>query len=71
MEPIGGHNPMVNNTGDILHIETVPEKRVSGRRYDQSLDLGEFDIFESVLKAGRDKVVRPFHLERVEIWQEF
>ena len=46
---------------------TALEKRISSRREGQSLDLGEFDIFESVLKAGRDKVVRPFHLERVEI----
>ena len=62
---------VANHTGNILHIETVLEKRVSGRRYYQSLDLREFDALESALKESRDRVVRPSHLERVEIWQGF
>ena len=34
----------------ILDIVTVSEKRASGRRYDQSLNLGEIDALKSVLE---------------------
>ena len=39
-----------NRIDKILDIATVPEKRMSGRRYDQSLNLGEINTLKSVIE---------------------
>ena len=40
----------------------VSEKRMSGRRYDQSLDLRELDAFKGFLEQGCNAYVRPWYL---------
>ena len=45
------------HTDNVLNIAAALEKRMSGGRYDQSLDLGEFDALKRVLKRGRSNLV--------------
>ena len=49
-ELVGGPRLILSHTDNILHVTTVSEKRVSARRYDQSLNLREFDTFKSIFE---------------------
>ena len=55
----GAVSDYVNN---VLDVVTVPEKRMGGRGYDQSLNHGKFDIYKSVLECAHKKFIRPSYL---------
>ena len=44
---------VIKHADDLLHIPTVLEKRISVERYDESLNLREFDPLERFLECGR------------------
>ena len=50
---------MVKCADNIFHTTAMSKKRMSGRRYDKCLDLGEFDTFKRLLKWGRNIVIFP------------
>ena len=57
-EPIGGHGfILITHAENFLHITTVFEKEVGGRRKDESLNLGEFDTLERLLESSRNGAV--------------
>ena len=60
-----GPGLLFNYADDVLHITAVSEKRVSGRWYDQSLNLREFDTLKSILEYGRNRATCPSYLQRV------
>ena len=58
-EPIGGHSVIpIKHADNLLHVPTVLEKRMSVERYDESLNLGEFDTPKRFLEWGRNRAVR-------------
>ena len=64
---------MPGHTDNVLRIATALKKRMGRRRQDESPNLGEFDGHQvkSFPEWGRNKVVHPVYLSRVEIWEGF
>ena len=57
---------IIDRADNVLDVVTMSEKGMSGRRYDQSLDLGEFDALKRLLEWCRRHVLSPLsHLQRV------
>ena len=53
MEFIGGGAFVPNYADNVLNTAAALEKWMGGGRYDQGLDLGEFDALKRALKWGR------------------
>ena len=46
-----------NHAGNVLHVMTVLEKRISGGRKNKGFNLGELDTLKRGLKQGRSRAV--------------
>ena len=68
-KPIGGPLVITNYAGNVLHIGTALKKGISGRRYDQSLDLGELDTLERTLERERTSISEVSHFQRMKVWE--
>ena len=62
---IGGPVIKLDHTGNVFYTTTVLKKRIRGRRYDQSLDLGKLDTLKRGLERGRSRVFQPSYLQRM------